>query len=99
VTISTRRSMTNTEGVKPVDVFLRLRDEKMSAIISAIEQIVGIYVRYNNRTTLEKLRSHRQKLLFDLKTKSPDFDSSHLIKQLEDEIAVINSGLEKLPNP
>ena len=71
----------------------------MPAIVSAIEQIVGTYVRYNNRTALDKLRSLRQKLLFDLKTKSEDFDSSLLIKQLEDEIAVINSGLEKLPNP
>jgi hypothetical protein len=76
-----------------------VRDETMPAIISAIEQIVGTYVRYNNRTALDKLKSHRQKLLFDLKTKSSDFDSSTLIKQLEDEIAVINSGLEKLPNP
>jgi hypothetical protein len=71
----------------------------MPAIVSAIEQIVGTYVRYNNRTALDKLRSLRQKLLFDLKTKPPDFDSSLLVKQLEDEIAVINLGIEKLPNP
>ena len=71
----------------------------MTAIESAIEQLVGTYVHQNNRTALDKLRSHRQKLLFDLKTRSLDFDSTTLIDQLEEEIAVINSGLEKLPTP
>jgi len=71
----------------------------MPATVNAIEQIVGTYVRYNNRTALDKLKSHRQKLLFDLKTSSSGFDSSHLIEKIEEEMAAINSGLEKLPKP
>lgn len=66
-------------------------------MVKAIEQIVDAYVRYNNRTALDNLKSHRQKLVFDIKARSSGFDRSSLIEQIEEELAFINAGLEKLP--
>lgn len=63
----------------------------------AIEQIVDAYVRYNNRTALENLKSHRQKMLLDIRTRSSKFyDWGYLLGQIEDEIRSIDAGLEKL---
>jgi hypothetical protein len=61
-----------------------------------MEQIVDAYVRLGNRRALEDLRLHRQKLAVDLKGKT-GFDFSLLpIGQLEEELAVIEKGLERL---
>ena len=62
----------------------------------AMEQIVDAYVRLGNRSALEDLRLHHQKLVVDLKGKTA-FDFSLLpIGQLEEELAVIEKGLERL---
>jgi uncharacterized small protein (DUF1192 family) len=62
----------------------------------AMEQIVDAYVRLGNRRALEDLRLHRQKLAVDLKGKT-GFDFSLLpIGQIEEELAVIEKGLERL---
>jgi hypothetical protein len=62
----------------------------------AMEQIVDAYVRLNNRRALEDLRLHRQKLAVYLKGKA-DFDFSlRPIGQLDEEIALIERGLERL---
>src|ERR1700722_13526372 len=62
----------------------------------AMEQIVDAYVRLGNRSALEDLRLHHQRLVVDLKGKT-EFDFSVLpIGQLEEELAVIEKGLERL---
>jgi hypothetical protein len=62
---------------------------------SAIEQIVDAYVRLNNRRALEELMRHRQRLAIDLNARSgPGFGAP--IRQVNDDIAVIGSGLAKL---
>jgi hypothetical protein len=62
----------------------------------AMEQIVDAYVRLSNRRALEDLRLHRQKLADYLKGKT-DFDFSLLpIGQLDEEIVLIERGLERL---
>jgi hypothetical protein len=61
----------------------------------AMEQIVDAYVRLGNRRALEDLRKHRQKLAVDLKGKT-GYDLSLPIGQIDQEIAVIEAGLERL---
>jgi hypothetical protein len=62
----------------------------------AMEQIVNAYVRLNNRRGLEDhLRMHRQKLAVDLKGRVGD-DFSLPIGQIDQELAVIEAGLDKL---
>ncbi len=65
---------------------------------SAIELIVDGYVRLSNRPALEDLRTHRERLVADLKSRQSQggaFDYSKSITQIEEEIAVIEAGLEK----
>lgn len=61
----------------------------------AIQRIVDAYVRYNNRRALEDLMMHRQRLAIDLKSRT-GFDFSLPIQQVDEEIAVIEAGLERL---
>jgi hypothetical protein len=61
----------------------------------AIQRIVDAYVRYNNRRALEDLMMHRQRLAIDLKSRA-GFDFSLPIQQVDEEIAVIEAGLERL---
>jgi hypothetical protein len=61
----------------------------------AIEQIVDAYVRLSDREALEDLMAHRQKLAVNLKSRT-DFDFSLTIGQIDDDIAVIEAGVEKL---
>jgi hypothetical protein len=61
----------------------------------AIQQIVDAYVRLNNRRALEDLRIHRQRMAVDLKSRT-GFDLSLPIRQIDEEIAVIEAGLERL---
>jgi hypothetical protein len=67
----------------------------------AIEQIVETHVRYGNRRALEDLRAHWQKLALDLKTRSGmGWDFSLPIGQIEEELFVIETGLDRLtPGP
>ncbi|MBI5264978.1 MAG: hypothetical protein HY852_24550 [Bradyrhizobium sp.] len=61
----------------------------------AIELIVDGYVRLHNRGALEELRMHRRKMAVELKGKT-GFDYSKTINQIEDEIVVIEAGLNRL---
>jgi hypothetical protein len=61
----------------------------------AIEQLVDAYVRLKNRKALEDLRTHRHGLLSDLKGSLDSvYDVSGAIRQLEDELAIIEAGLQ-----
>jgi hypothetical protein len=62
----------------------------------AIEGIVDAYVRLGNRRALEDLHMHRHKLVVDLKGGQRLFDFSLPIRQVDEEIAVVEAGLEKL---
>ena len=63
----------------------------------AIERIVDAYVRLRNRKALEDMRTHRQGLLSDLKNRSDlVYDVSGPIRELEDDLAIIDAGLERL---
>jgi hypothetical protein len=61
----------------------------------AIQRIVDAYVRSNNRRALEDLLMHRRRLAIDLKSRT-GFDFSLPIRQVDEEIAVIEAGLERL---
>ncbi len=62
---------------------------------SAIEQIVDAYVRLNNRRALEEMMRHRQRLAINLSAMSgPSFGAP--IRQVNEDIAVIGTGLSKL---
>jgi hypothetical protein len=65
----------------------------------AIERIVGAYVKLRNRKALEDLKAHRQRLVSEIKSFCGVIDVSSQIKQLENEIAVIDAGLAKLDTP
>jgi hypothetical protein len=61
----------------------------------AIEQIVDAYVGLGNRRALEDLRLHRQKLVVDLKARA-GYDFSLPIEQIDQELALIEAGLDRL---
>jgi hypothetical protein len=63
--------------------------------MSAIQQIVDAYVRLGARQSLEELLTHRQRLAANLEQR-PDFDVSLSLRQIEEEIRVVLSGLNKL---
>ena len=63
----------------------------------AMEQIVQVYVRHLNRRALEDLRKHRQKLALELRARArPGYDFGLPIHRINEEIAVIEAGLEQL---
>jgi hypothetical protein len=63
----------------------------------AMELIVQVYVRHQNRRALEDLRKHRQKLALELRARArSDYDLGTPIRQINEEIAVIEAGLERL---
>jgi hypothetical protein len=62
---------------------------------AAITSIVDTYVRYGDRRGLDNARAHRARLIADLKALEGPFDSTRLITQLEDEVAVIETGLAR----
>ena len=64
-------------------------------MLSAIEQIVSVYVSLRSRQRLEDMRLQRERAVLDLKSNS-DYDMSMPVRQLEEEIAVIDAGLQKL---
>jgi hypothetical protein len=63
---------------------------------SAIRSIVAIYARCGNRRALDDLMAHRRKLIAGLRALTGPYDTSKVIAQIEDEIAVIDAGLAKL---
>ena len=63
----------------------------------ALELIVQVYVRHQNRRALEDIRKHQQKLALELRARArPDYDFSLPVRQINEEIAVIEAGLERL---
>jgi hypothetical protein len=62
----------------------------------AVERIVGAYVKLRNRKALEDIKVHRQRLITELESAHGAFDLSLLLKQLDDEIWVIEVGLTML---
>jgi hypothetical protein len=61
---------------------------------TAIEQVVSVFVALGNRRRLEDMKLQRQGAMLELQGQS---GVSVSIRQLENEIAVIDAGLEKLP--
>jgi hypothetical protein len=64
----------------------------------AIQQIVDFHVRLNDRQALEDLKMQRWRLAVDLKSQM-DLDLSLAIRQIDEEIAVIEAGIERLNRP
>ena len=64
----------------------------------AMELIVQVYVRHQNRRALEDLGKHRQKLALELRAPGHGraTTSACLVRQINEEIAVIEAGLEQL---
>jgi len=60
-----------------------------------IERIVDAYVRLKNHHALEDLMKHRRRIAVDLAARR-DFDVSLPLGQINDEIAVIEAGMQKL---
>jgi hypothetical protein len=73
----------------------------MVIMLSAMEQIVSAYVRLNNRSALDGLRTHRQRLIDDLnKLRSDlDYDSSLALRCMAEDLAAIDVGFERLDAP
>ncbi len=65
---------------------------------SAIELIVDGFAKLRDRPSLEDLRTHRQRLVADLKGKT-GFDYRMSIAQVEQDIAAIEAGLQALSGP
>jgi hypothetical protein len=64
----------------------------------AMEQIVDVYVRLKDRNALEKLRTHREKLIANLNGLRSDFnfDSSLSLRSMAEDLAAIDAGFEQL---
>ena len=63
----------------------------------AMKLIVDAYVSLKNRQALEDLRAHRQRLKRELLLKQTDaFDFSNSIRAFDDEVVVIETGLQRL---
>jgi hypothetical protein len=63
----------------------------------AMKLIVDAYVSLKNRKALEDLREHRQRLKRELLTKQTEaFDFSTSIRAFDDEVVVIETGLQRL---
>jgi hypothetical protein len=61
---------------------------------TAIEHIVSVFVALGNRRQLEDMKPQRERAVLDLQGQS---GVSVPIRQFENEIAVIDARLEKLP--
>lgn len=62
---------------------------------SAIELIVESFARLRDRQSLEDMRMHRRRLAVDLKART-GFDCRSSIAQVEQDIATIEAGLERI---
>jgi hypothetical protein len=70
---------------------------KIGGMQPPLESIVAVYVRHANRKALDDMLAHRGKLIAGLWTvMSGPYDVSAAIAEIEDDIAVIESGLTKL---
>ena len=64
-----------------------------------MERIVNAYVELRSQKALEDMKAHRHRLVTELKSMKGVFDLSSPIKQLEDDMAVIDAGLAQLDTP
>ena len=62
----------------------------------AMQLIVDACVRYDKRAALEKMKVQRQKLVFDIKTRTAIYDHSLVLDQIEEDLGFINEGLDRL---
>jgi hypothetical protein len=69
---------------------------KEEELTKAIEGIVDAYVKLGDRRALEDLRMHRRRLAIDLNGRSGAYDFSRPLGQINEEIAAIEAGLERL---
>jgi len=63
-----------------------------------MELIVQGYVQARNRRALTDLLTHRRKVLAELQAVC-GIDPAHSIKAVQEELALINAGLEELKPP
>lgn len=63
---------------------------------ATIELIVSAYVRLKNRRALDDMRELRQRLLKDL---APGLESRQALKQVHEDLRVIEQGLAQLGPP
>lgn len=68
------------------------------AMSSAMESIVDGYVRAKNRAMLEEMRMHRDRLKVNLflHGQERDYNVSSTIRSLDDDLSVIEAGIERL---
>ena len=64
--------------------------------VKAIELIIDGYVKLGARKQLEDLRAHRERLATELKSMKSILDLSLSIRQIEDDILAIDTGLSRL---
>jgi hypothetical protein len=62
----------------------------------AIKLIVDAYVKLSARKALEDLKAHHHRLASELRSLNGPLDLNTSIKQLEEEVTVIDAGLERL---
>ncbi|MDB5617796.1 hypothetical protein [Tardiphaga sp.] len=62
---------------------------------SAIEQIVSAYVALGNLQALQDLKQHREALAGIVRDRA-DFNFAVLLGQIDDDIAAIDAGLDRL---
>jgi hypothetical protein len=67
-------------------------------MMKTIQQIVDYYVRLMDRQALEDLKMQRWRLAVDLKSHM-GLDVSMPIRQIDEEIAKIEAGIERLNRP
>ena len=79
-----------------ISVTIQLISERRaeSDMPTAIEQIVNVFVSLGNRWRLEDMKLQRERAVIELQGQP---GVSGPIRQLENEIAVIEAGLDKLP--
>jgi ABC-type phosphate transport system auxiliary subunit len=64
---------------------------------TAMETIVGAYVRMRNHHALEGLRMHRHRLAIDVRLrKNSNYDYGLIIRKMAEDIKAIEEGLEQL---
>ena len=63
----------------------------------AIEQIANGYVRLKNRTALEQMREHRNRLLQEYRMRPADWFRSEVLEAaLRDDVQVLDDALSRL---
>jgi len=67
----------------------------------AMESIVNAYVRMSNRAVLEEMRTHRHRLKISLYLRGEEqrYNVSPTVRSLQDDLSVIEAGIERLQDP